>query len=237
MNFFKKYIYCKFSFIIIIYLFIVITSAGCGIKPLVSQEETTQQDVILGAGDVINIKFFNTPELDEIQTVRPDGEIALKLIGEVDVEGKTPSELQSNIIELYSNQLKNPEITVIVESLYSSRVYVTGEVNTPGVIDFPGRLTALEAIIQSGGFNVNTAKSNEVSVLRYKNGRRFRYQLNLKRVLKGKDEEPFFLKPFDIVYVPQNTGTIVNRWIEVMLPRALFGSYVTYIIIREFLLD
>jgi len=210
------------------------TFTGCGIKPPVFQEETTQQDVILGAGDVINIKFFNTPELDEIQTVRPDGKIALKLIGEVIVEGKTPSELQSNLIELYSNQLKNQEITVIVESFYSNRIYVTGEVNTPGVIEFPGRLTALEAVAQSGGFNMTTAKSSKVFVIRYKNGKRYRYQLNLKRALKG-EEDPFFLKPFDIVYVPQNTGTVVNRWIEIMLPRALFGSYFTYILFRDFL--
>ena len=103
------------------------------------------------------------------------------------------------------------------------------------MIDFPGRLTALEAIIQAGGFNVDTAKSNEVSVLRYKDGRRFQYQLNLKRLLEGKGEEPFFLKPFDIVYVPQNTSTVVNRWIDAMLPRAIFGSTITYLVGMYFL--
>ena len=123
-------------------------------------------------------------------------------------------------------------IKVIVESLYSNRVYVTGEVNTPGMIDFPGRLTALEAVAQSGGFNVTTAKSSKVFVIRYKNGQRYRYQLNLKRALKG-EEDPFFLKPFDIVYVPQNTSTVVNRWIDAMLPRAIFGSTLTYILSVE----
>ncbi|MFC1512083.1 polysaccharide biosynthesis/export family protein [Candidatus Latescibacterota bacterium] len=229
MFFWKKNILIKFM-LIHVFALIALNNLGCGIKPTVSQGETIQQDVILGAGDIINISFFNTPELDDIQTVRPDGKIALKLIGEVDVEGKTPFELQKHLIELYSTQLRNQDITVKIESLYSNRIYVTGEVNIPGVIDPPGRLTALEAIVQAGGFNMNTAKTNKVSVLRFEDGRRILYQLNLKRLLEGEDEESFYLKPFDVVYVPQNNSAVVNRWIGAILPSTIFQSGLIYIL-------
>ena len=56
--------------------------------------------VALMPGDAIEVKFFNTPDLNESQTVRPDGKIALQLIGEIEVKGKSPVELRDDLLEL-----------------------------------------------------------------------------------------------------------------------------------------
>ncbi len=226
-------------------IFLIIT--GCASKGVLKQNSVSETnefehipEVILGGGDVLNIRFPLTPELDETQTVRPDGIITLQYIGDVNVIGKTPSELKSELIELHvkANQIKNPDqIIVIVTSLYSQRVYIGGQVNNPGVINFSGRLTALEAIMEAGGFIKESAGIYKVLIIRLKNGRRYRYKLNLNHAFKGKKDQPFFLEPFDIVYVPENKPATLNRWINALLPRAIFSSTLSYIIFRELFAD
>src|SRR5208337_4761261 len=127
--------------------------------------------VTLKPGDVVEIKFAYAGQFNENQTVRPDGKIEMQLIGEVAAEGKTPSELRDELINLYTPQLKHPELAVVVRGLYERRVYVGGEVNKPGPVDIPGEMTALEAIMLAGGFNLERAEVRSVIVARNKDGR------------------------------------------------------------------
>lgn len=231
----------KFFYMILRDLLIVLfvlALIGCGSKPAKIAKTETLPEVILAAGDVLDIKFFYTPELNETQTVRPDGKIALQLVGEIDVHGKTPAELRYNLVELYTPHLKNislenPEITVIVRSLRSNRVYVGGEVITPGFIEMSGRLTALEAVMEAGGFNLETAKLQNVVIIRHKNGKRSGYKLNLKKSLSGKEVEPFILGPYDIVFVPRTKIANVSQWIDnyvnSMIPQAILLSIPYYV--------
>jgi protein involved in polysaccharide export with SLBB domain len=177
--------------------------------------------VSLAPGDSIEVKFFYTPELNEVQTVRPDGNIALLLVGEVRAEGKTPAELQDELVKRYSSQLRNPQVTVIVRSLEGRRVYVGGEVKTPGVIPMPGQLTAMEAIMQAGGFNVLAAEPENVVIIRYKERQRFGYMLNMKEALAGKDYQPFYLESRDIIYVPRTRIAELNQWIDQYISKML----------------
>jgi protein involved in polysaccharide export with SLBB domain len=170
--------------------------------------------VSLAPGDSIDVKFFYTPELNETQTVRPDGNIALLLVGEVRAEGKTPAELQEELVKRYSSHLRNPQVAVIVRSLEGRRVFVGGEVKTPGVIPMPGQLTAMEAIIQAGGFNMTAAEVENVVIIRFKERQRFGYMLNMKDALAGKDYQPFYLESRDIIYVPRTKIAEVNQWID-----------------------
>ena len=146
--------------------------------------------LVLGPGDGIDIKFFHTPELNENQTIRPDGKITLQLVGEVSAQGKTPEALKAELIRLYTAELRNPEIAVIVRSLYNRRVYVGGEVKTPGLVLMPSRLTALEAIMQAGGFDPRTAKHDSVVIIRHRDGKRYGCSLDLTGALKGEEGKP-----------------------------------------------
>jgi len=93
----------------------------------------------------------------------------------------------------------------------------------------------LEAIMEAGGFIRESAGIYKVLIIRIKDGRRYRYKLNLKHAFKGKKDQPFFLEPFDIVYVPENKSATFNRWVNVFLPRAIFSSTLSYFIFRELL--
>lgn len=168
----------------------------------------------LGPGDVIDIKFAYASQFNESQTVRPDGKIELHLIGPVTAQGKTPDELREEIEGLYASQLKHPQLAVIVRLFHERRVYVGGEVNKPGLIQMPGTLTALEAIMDAGGFNLERAEIQNVVIVRQKDGRNIGYALNFKDTLGGQDAQSFILEPRDIVYVPRTRIADLDQWMS-----------------------
>ncbi len=177
-------------------------------------ETTTSSGVLLKPGDEIEVKFYYTPELDITQTVRPDGKMSLQLIGEIDVRGKSPSGLREELLKLYMPHLKKPEIAVIVRSLVSRRVYVGGQVITPGVIDMPAELDVLEAIMEAGGFILPEAEVKNVVIIRHLDGQRYAYSVDLGSVLKGEGSQTFYLQPQDIVYVPRTKITKLGQWVD-----------------------
>jgi protein involved in polysaccharide export with SLBB domain len=149
-------------------------------------------------------------------------------VGEVMVQGKTPAELRQDLIRLYTPELKRVEVAVIVRTLYERRIYVGGEVKTPGLIQMPGRLTALEAIMQAGGFEPKTAKVSNVVIIRHKDGKRYGASLDLTRDLKGKEVQTFYLEPQDIVYVPRTNIVKVNQWIDQYINKIIPRTGLTY---------
>ncbi len=184
---------------------------------------SSSSHVALRPGDEVELKFYYTPELDVTQIVRPDGRISLQLIGEINVQGKTPSELREELLKLYVPHLKKPEIAVIVRSLLNRRVYVGGQVTTPGVIEIPAETDVLEAIMQAGGFLLPEAEAKNVIVIRHNNGQRYAYSVDLQPALKGQTTQPFYLQPQDIVYVPRTKITEVGQWVDQHINKLIPG--------------
>jgi len=152
-------------------------------------------------GDVLKISFPGAPNLDTTQQVRRDGRITLSMIGEFKAAGLTPSDLEKELIKVYSSQILSKEVSVTVVSS-SFSVFVTGAVMRPGKVESDRPITALEAIMEAGGFDGTKADMKAVVVIRNEEGGTRNYPLNLKLVLEGKNNVPFYLKPSDIVYVP-----------------------------------
>ncbi len=156
----------------------------------------------LREGDILKISFPGSPNLNNIQQIRTDGKITLPLIGEVQAAGLTPIDLQQKLMDLYAPQLSSKEVTVEVQSS-SFPVYVTGAVLRPGKITSDHPMTALEAIMEAGGFDYTKANLKAVVVIRQEGSQTKRYNLNLKLEMEGNSSEPFYLKPSDIIYVPE----------------------------------
>ena len=70
--------------------------------------------------------------------VRPDGTITLQLVGKVKAQGKTPEALRNDLLRLYGPELKKPKIEVLVRNKSDRKVYVSGEVKTPGSVELKG---------------------------------------------------------------------------------------------------
>lgn len=165
----------------------------------IPQEPATQT---LHPGDVVKISFPRTPTLDTTQQIRRDGKINLYLVGEVTATNLTPAELEKQLLELYASQLVSKEVRVtVVSSAFA--VFVTGAVVRPGKLTPERSLTAFEAIMEAGGFDNTKADTKAVTVIRNESGRTKHYTLNLKAILEGKANEPFYLQAYDVIYVPE----------------------------------
>jgi polysaccharide export outer membrane protein len=164
--------------------------------------EIHSEAIILREGDVVKISFPAASSLDTVQQIRRDGQIVLPLTGETKAAGLTPAELEQKVISLYASQLTTKQAVVTIVSS-SFPVFVTGAVIHPGKVLSDHPMTALEAIMESGGFDYTKANLKTVKVIRRENDRMVSHVLNLKPVMQGKESEPFYLEPADIIYVPE----------------------------------
>ena len=184
---------------------------GCEALPAAAQSVTQRgetspaasDDVLtLKEGDVLKISFPSVPNMDTQQQIRPDGRLSLPIIGEIVVAGKSTDALAKELVELYSTKIVSKEVMVtLVSSSFS--VYVTGAVLRPGKIIADRRISAFDAIMESGGFDKAKADLTAVVVVRQENGQSRKFSLNLQKILEGVQVPPFYLKPFDTVYVPE----------------------------------
>lgn len=166
------------------------------------EASTNSDSIILREGDTVKVTFPGAETLNRMAVIRRDGRVTLPQIGEFKAAGLTPKEMEQQLLVLYAPLLQTKEISVSVESS-AFPVYVTGAVVRPGKILSDRPLTALEAIMEAGGFDYTKANLKSVRILRTQAGRTDHYTLNLKRVLQGQEGEQFQLKPSDIVYVPE----------------------------------
>jgi protein involved in polysaccharide export with SLBB domain len=78
---------------------------------------TGQHPGVLTTGNVIRISFTTAPELNQSEKIESDGRISLSLIGQVYASGKSTSQLQEELTNMYKSQLQNSEVTVTLESV------------------------------------------------------------------------------------------------------------------------
>ena len=167
------------------------------------------------SGDLLDIKFFYHAGLNESVTVRPDGRISLQIVKEVVAAGLTPAQLTDLLTKKYSTQLQNPDVTVIVRSFSSHRVYVDGEVTRAGEVNLVGPMTALQAISKAGGMKETARPSEVILIRRAADGKILTTQLNLEEAIYGKDRgQDILLMSYDIVFVPRSTIANVNVWVD-----------------------
>jgi protein involved in polysaccharide export with SLBB domain len=171
--------------------------------PGMTTEGGTNTDLLtLREGDTIKIEFPGSESLNDTQLIMRDGSVSLKTVGQVKAAGLTPADLEKKLFALYTNQVAVTEVRVSLQSSVFP-VYVTGAVVRPGEISSDHPLSALEAIEKAGGFDLTKANTKAVIIIRQEGAKTTHHILNLQRVLDGNDDQPFFLKPNDIVNVKE----------------------------------
>jgi polysaccharide export outer membrane protein len=163
---------------------------------------TADPNYVIGDQDVLDISVWKEPEVSRVVPVRPDGKISLPLLNDVQAAGLTPSQLAAEITESLKKYVTSPQVTVIVTTINSQRVYILGEVTRPGAFPLLPGMSVLQALSSAGGFT-QFAKVKNIFVRRIENGRESKYPFNYKDVVNGKrPEQDILLKAGDTIVVP-----------------------------------
>ena len=134
--------------------------------------------------------------------VRPDGNITLPLLNDIQAAGLTPAQLRDRILTEAQRYLEDPSPTVAVKEIRSRNVFITGQVDKPGPYPLAGPMTVLQLIAMAGGLK-EFADGKNIVVMRSENGRQVAYQVDYKELLKRKNlRQNIDLKPGDTVVVP-----------------------------------
>lgn len=182
-------------------------------------------------GDLLDVKLFLNPELNEEVVVRPDGLISTTLAQDIQAYNKTPAQISDELRTSYRSTLTNPQISVIVHTFAPNRVYVAGEVNSPGEFVTQGpNLTVSQAIARAGGVRLSAAQGGVFVIRRGENDQPEVFRVNYLDVISGKNPVgDVRLAQYDVVYVPR-TGiyeawTFWNQFAQQFIPMNWGFSY------------
>jgi polysaccharide export outer membrane protein len=178
--------------------------------------------VVIARGDMLSVRFYYEPKLNQTVRVRQDGKISLDLFQGIDVAGLEPEALQQKLTELYVHELTNPGITVDVDSQANNSVYVTGEVLQPGAKEIHANMTvgmvlAMSQVIQK------SANTKSVFLIRATEDPKYRvYKLNAS--LPGGDGADVQVAPGDVYFVPRSGIVKADDFMEHYVRQLLPGS-------------
>jgi|SRR2546430_12358627 len=190
----------------------ILLSASCATKELRVSEYRVAPDTpnpakppeefyVIGAGDVIGINVWKEPTLSGTVKVRPDGYVTLPLINELQVVGLTTGQLRKLLEEKYKDFTTDPFVTIRIEGISSTEVFLVGQVGRSGAFPLNGNETILQLLSRVGGLGIFADRSN-VRVVRRDGDKITEYILDYDAILKGDLKQDILLRPGDRIIVP-----------------------------------
>jgi len=156
----------------------------------------------IGPEDVLHISVWKEEDLDRKVLVRPDGGISFPLVGDIQVSGRTPLEVQDEIRSRLQRYVPDAEVTVSVDKISGYTVFVLGEVNNPGQFTLGRYVDVVQALTLAGGTTPYASERN-MQILRRQDGREVTYRFDFRDIKRGKQlEQNIILQSGDVVVVP-----------------------------------
>jgi polysaccharide export outer membrane protein len=157
---------------------------------------------VIGPEDILYIHVWKEEALTRTVPVRMDGKISLPLIQEVKAAGLTPLQLKEVLMRKFKEFIENPIVSVTVVEVNSYKVYVMGQVKTPGVHRLRSETTVTQIIVMAGGFT-EWANQKKIVIVRKEDGREKRIKVNYKKIMdSGNPNSDVILKAGDTIVVP-----------------------------------
>ena len=197
--------------IVVLLLAQIISACSTNQLPTATLHPSNTNDInsykyLIGAGDVLNIFVWRNPEVSGSFVVRPDGMITTSLVEDIEVSGKTPTELARSIEDILGTYLRDPIVTVTVNSFvgpFSEQIRVIGEAAQPRAINYTQHMTLLDVMIQVGGLT-EFANGNGAVLVRIENGKQQQYDIMIDGLLKDGDiSANIDMLPGDIIIIPE----------------------------------
>jgi len=178
------------------------------------------RDYVIGAGDLVRITVYQSPDLSLEARVAESGTISYPLLGTLKLGGLSVAQAESEITRgLRDGQyLKNPQVTLLVTQVRGNQVSALGMVNKPGryAIDVVG-MRLSELLAMAGGIAPDGGEI--VTVTGERDGKRFRTQIDLPALYGANPGEDPVLRNGDVLFVDR--APVVYIYGEVQKPGAI----------------
>ena len=156
----------------------------------------------LGPMDVLEVHVWKEPDFSRTLLVRPDGQITMPLIGDIQASGMSTLALKNLIRIKLKRFLDNPEVTVILVESHSKKFYIIGKVNLPGTYPLIYNMTVLQALSVAGGL-AEWADKDSIRIIRKTGGKKVILKFDYDKAISGKNlKQNILLKTNDTIIVP-----------------------------------
>ncbi|RYG74578.1 hypothetical protein EON80_02365 [bacterium] len=117
----------------------------------------TNPQYTVGADDVLTINVLRHPEFSVPSIAVPgSGVIALPVVGNVNVAGKTVGQIDVELTKLLKVRLLQPEVVVSISKPAPRPLFVVGQVKNPSVLEFKNGWRITQALAASGGLTIQS---------------------------------------------------------------------------------
>ena len=160
----------------------------------------------LGPKDIIQVDFFEAPDLSGKFTVLPDGNINLPLIGKIPATGQTTEEVARSVrgAALERRILNNPEANVTLIEIQSRGIKVFGAIGKAGQYYLKANQRLLDIIAEAGGVDFSKDSTRIFVVRKLDLTSKLAIEINLNDLIRGKDPATnILLRDEDIIYLPR----------------------------------
>ena len=201
MNFFKL------SKIAAVILLLVPVAAQAQNAAAAGGNASVAANYLIGPGDELQIFVWKNPDLSVTLPVRPDGRISTPLVADMQAQGKTPTDLATNLRAALSKYVQDPVVTVLVKTVAApgsaASIRVIGAAATPKSVPYRAGLTVLDVLIEVGGLNTYAA-GNDAQIIRTQDGVSRGIPVHLADLMKSGDlKANVQLMPGDVVRIPE----------------------------------
>jgi polysaccharide export outer membrane protein len=127
-----------------------------GTRPVTQSTEnvlptlTPVGDYVVGPQDIVTIAVYGQNDLNGQFRIDGDGTFTFPLVGRVKASGLTVRQLENEIVRLLKQFIKDPQVSVTVGQYKSRRLFIVGEVRSPGAYVLTGNMSLIEAIALAG---------------------------------------------------------------------------------------
>jgi protein involved in polysaccharide export with SLBB domain len=176
----------------------------------------------LVAGDEIELKFLLNNELNDKLMVGPDGRVTVPLLGPITAQGQTVEDFTKSLETAYAPKLRVPKLDVIMRNYGAARIYVGGEVKTPGVLAMAGQMDVLQGVVAAGGILPSATLEKIVVIRRRADHTPMMRTVDLRGAIGHADaRDDFPLQAADVIYVPKSGIAEFDMFVEQYLNAAL----------------
>jgi polysaccharide export outer membrane protein len=159
-------------------------------------------DYLIQPGDLLEISVWGEENLEKEVVVQPDGKISFPLAGVLSAAGTTIEAVQARVSERLAQYIPNPVVTVSIKEIRGNRVYVLGQVQSPGVFIMNPTLDVIQALALAGG-TTPFAELNEIKILRRVGDSQTLTEFRYADMARGRNlEQNIILRSGDVIIVP-----------------------------------